>query len=134
MSRERLSNIDTLMLRVDNPASPNMVIGLMVLAAPVPRERLQEVIRARILRFDRFRQRLVSSRLPLRAPRWEDVTDIDFEYHVKEVTLPPPGDQAAYQELISDRAMRSRMRHHLPHTPYPCRWRRSDARAAIHDR
>jgi diacylglycerol O-acyltransferase / wax synthase len=101
MSRERLSNIDTLMLRVDNPASPNMVIGLMVLAAPVPRDRLLEVIRARILHFDRFRQRLVSSRLPLRAPRWEDVTDIDFEYHVKEVTLPPPGDQAALQELVS---------------------------------
>ena len=43
MSRERLSSIDTLMLRVDNPASPNMIIGLMVLGAPIPRDRLQEL-------------------------------------------------------------------------------------------
>jgi WS/DGAT/MGAT family acyltransferase len=101
MSRERLSNIDILMLRVDNPASPNMVLGLMVLTAPVPRERLEEVIDARILRFDRFRQRLVSPWPPLRAPHWEDVADIDFDYHVKQATLPPPGDQATLQELLS---------------------------------
>jgi diacylglycerol O-acyltransferase / wax synthase len=105
MSRERLSNIDTLMLRVDNPASPNMVMGLMIFGEPVPKDRLREIIEARILRFDRFRQRLVLPRLPLGAPRWEDCSVIDFDYHLKEVTLPPPGDQAALQELLSDLAV-----------------------------
>jgi len=77
----------------------------MVLAAPVPRERLEEVVEARILRFDRFRQRLVSPRRPWRAPHWVDSPRIDFDYHVKEVTLPPPGDHAALQELISNLAV-----------------------------
>lgn len=105
MSRERLSGIDTLMLRVDNPASPNNSMGLMVFSEPVQRDRLKEVVEARILRFDRFRQRLVASRLPWRAPYWEDSLRIDFDYHLKEVTLRPPGDRAALKELVSTLAV-----------------------------
>ena len=105
MSRERLSNIDTLMLHVDNPASPNMVTGLMVFGAPVPIDRLKEIIETRILRFDRFRQRLVAPRQPWRTPYWKDGSRVDLDYHVKQVTLPPPGDQAALQDLVSDLAV-----------------------------
>jgi diacylglycerol O-acyltransferase len=105
MSRERLSNIDTLMLRVDNPASVNMVTGLMTVGAPVSRDRMLQVIETRILRFDRFRQRLVAPRQPWRAPYWEDAPAIDLEYHLKEITLPPPGDRAALQELIGTLAV-----------------------------
>jgi diacylglycerol O-acyltransferase / wax synthase len=101
MSRERLSSMDTLMLRVDNPASVSMVTGLMVFGTPIPRERLKEVVESRFLRFDRFRQRMVAPGQPWRAPYWEDAPDIDFDYHLKEVALPPPGDRAALWELIA---------------------------------
>jgi diacylglycerol O-acyltransferase len=105
MGRERLSSIDTLMLRVDNPASVNMVTGLMIFGAPVSRDRVQAVIETRILRFDRFRQRLVVPRQPWRTPYWEDALDIDLDYHLKEITLPPPGDRAALRELLGTLAV-----------------------------
>jgi diacylglycerol O-acyltransferase / wax synthase len=105
MSREHLSSIDTLMLRVDNPASLNMVTGLMVLGESVPEDRLREIIETRILRFDRFRQRLVSPWQSWRLPYWEDAPRIDFDYHLKKITLPPPGDRAALQELIGKLAI-----------------------------
>jgi WS/DGAT/MGAT family acyltransferase len=93
------------MLRVDNPASVNMVTGLMVFGAPVLQDRLRETIETRFLRFDRFRQRLVAPRQPWRTPYWEEAPSIDFDYHLKEVTLPPPGDHAALQELVSTLAI-----------------------------
>jgi diacylglycerol O-acyltransferase len=89
-----------LMLRVDNPASVNMVAGLMIFGAPVPEERLKEIIETRILRFDRFRQRLVAPRRPWRGPYWVDTSQIDYDYHLKKVALPPPGDHVALKELI----------------------------------
>jgi WS/DGAT/MGAT family acyltransferase len=93
------------MLRVDNPASVNMVTGLMIFGAPVSRDRVQAVIETRILRFDRFRQRLVVPRQPWRKPYWEDASNIDLDYHLKEVTLPPPGNHAALQELLGTLAI-----------------------------
>jgi diacylglycerol O-acyltransferase / wax synthase len=105
MSRERLSNMDTLMMRVDNPASLSMVVGLMVFGEPISPGRLQQTIETLVWRFDRFRQRVVPPTLPLRAPRWEDVSEVDFGYHLQRVTLPAPGDQQALQELISDLAV-----------------------------
>jgi diacylglycerol O-acyltransferase len=105
MSKERLSSIDTLMVRVDNPASVNMVTGLMILGAPVRRERVEQIIETRILRFDRFRQRLMTPRQSWRTPYWKDPSHIDFDYHLKEVTLSPAGGRASLQELISTLAV-----------------------------
>jgi diacylglycerol O-acyltransferase len=94
-----------MMLRVDNPTSVNMVTGLMVFSAPVPHDRLLETIRTRILRFDRFRQVLVTPSQPWRTPYWEDGRRIDFDYHLKEIALPPPGTHAALQELVGELAI-----------------------------
>jgi diacylglycerol O-acyltransferase len=101
MIKERLSSIDTVMVRVDNPASVNVVTGLMIFGAPVRQDRVEQIIETRVLRFDRFRQRLVTPEQSWRTPYWEDASRIDFDYHLKEVTLSPPGDRAALQELIS---------------------------------
>jgi WS/DGAT/MGAT family acyltransferase len=93
------------MLRVDNPTSVTMVTGLMIFGAPIPRERMEAIIKDRILRFDRFRQRLVVPRQSWRRPYWQDAPSLDFAYHLKEVTLPPPADQAALQELLGKLAI-----------------------------
>jgi diacylglycerol O-acyltransferase len=106
MSKERLSGIDILMLRVDNPASVNVVTGLMLLGAPVRRDQVEQTIRTRILPLRRFRQTLVTPRQPWRAPYWEEAPRIDLEYHLQEVTLPPPGDRAALQALVATLAAR----------------------------
>lgn len=101
MTRERLSNIDTVMLRVEDPVQPNMGTGVMLLGAPVDVEWLKATIEARLLRFDRFRQRVVPSRLPWGHLYWEDDLDFDLSYHLQQTVLPPPADEAALQELVS---------------------------------
>ena len=101
MAKERLTNIDTLMLRVDDETNPNHGTGVMVLGAPVDLERLKQTIVARLLCFPRFRQRVVEPVLPWRRPRWQDDPDFDLGYHLQKASLPPPGDQDSLQELVS---------------------------------
>jgi diacylglycerol O-acyltransferase len=102
MTRQRFSNLDTTLLRVDNPIDPMMVTGVLVLGAPIDLAQLKATIEARLLRFERFRQRVVPSRLPWRTPYWEDDPGFDLDYHVQTLSLPPPGDQAALQRTVSE--------------------------------
>jgi hypothetical protein len=99
--RERFNNIDTVMLRVEDPVHPNMGTGVMLFGAPLDIERLKMTIEARLLCFDRFRQRVIQSALPWGHLYWEDDPDFDLGYHLQRASLPPPGDQAALQELVS---------------------------------
>ncbi len=101
MARKRLSNIDTLMLRVDGPANPNMGTGVMVFGAPVDFERVKATLEGRLLCYERFRQRVVQSRRPWGSPYWEADPNFDLGYHLQRVTLYPPADQAALQDLVS---------------------------------
>jgi diacylglycerol O-acyltransferase / wax synthase len=101
MTRQPFSNLDYMLLRMDNPVDPMIVTGVLVLGAPIDMEQLKATIETRLLRFDRFRQRVVPSRLPWRTPYWEDYPGLDLDYHVRRVTLPPPGDQAALQRTVS---------------------------------
>ncbi len=101
MAREHLTNIDTLMLRVEDDINPNHGTGLMVMGAPLDLERLKQTVVARLLCFPRFRQRVVEPVRPWRPPSWQDDPDFDLGYHLQKATLPPPGDQASLQELVS---------------------------------
>ena len=101
MTRQPFSNLDTLLLRMDNPADPVVVTGILVLGAPIDIEQLKATVETRILRFDRFRQRVIPSRLPWRTPYWKNDMGVDLDYHVQRVILPPPGDRAALQRTVS---------------------------------
>jgi diacylglycerol O-acyltransferase len=101
MAREPLSNVDTAWLRMEDPTNLMMVTGVMIFSAPMDFERLKATIKACLLRFDRFRQRVVSPRLPLGPYYWEDDPGFDLNVHLQRVTLPPPGDQVALEETVS---------------------------------
>jgi diacylglycerol O-acyltransferase / wax synthase len=102
MTGQRFSNLDTILLRMDSPLDPMMVTGVLVLGAPIDLAQLKVAIETRLLRVDRFRQRVVPSRLPWRTPHWEEDPGLDLDYHVQNVTLPPPDDQAALQRTVSE--------------------------------
>jgi diacylglycerol O-acyltransferase len=99
MARSSLSSVDTAWLRMEEPANLMMITGVLVFGAPMDYERLKATIQTRVLRFDRFHQRVV--RPILGAPYWEDDPDFDLSYHVQVAILPPPGDQAALQDTAS---------------------------------
>jgi diacylglycerol O-acyltransferase len=99
MARKPLSNVDNAWLRMEDPTNLMMISGVMVFGAPMEYERLRATIEYGLLRFDRFRQRVVQS--PLGGFYWEDDPDLDLSYHLQRATLPAPGDQAALQDLAS---------------------------------
>ena len=58
-SREWVSHRDRTWARMDTPEQPMVVTIVLLLSAPLERERLQAILRDRLLPFARFRQRLV---------------------------------------------------------------------------
>lgn len=100
MSRKALSAVDTAWLRMEHPTNLMMITGVMVFGMPMDFERFKATIEHRLVRrFDRFRQRVTWPAVGSRY--WEDDPDFDLNYHLQRASLPPPGDQAALQELAS---------------------------------
>jgi WS/DGAT/MGAT family acyltransferase len=99
MSRTPLSNVDTAWLRMEDPTNLMMISGVMVFGTPLDHERLKATLQHGLLRFDRFRQRVVQPAIG--RAYWQDDPEFDINYHLQRATLPPPGDQAALQDLAS---------------------------------
>lgn len=96
-----LSNVDTAWLRMEAPTNSMMITGVMAFETPIDYDQLKATIENRLLRFNRFRQRVVPSHGPMGTPRWQDVDHLDLTYHLQQIDLPPPGGKEALQELVS---------------------------------
>jgi diacylglycerol O-acyltransferase len=101
MAKDHLSNVDTALLQLEDPTNLMMATALMVFKAPIDFERLKATLEARLLPLDRFRQRVAWPPLGLGNPTWKYDPDFDLRYHLQRATLPPPGDQAALQDVVS---------------------------------
>ncbi len=99
---ERMSSVDAAWLRMEEPANPMMITAVLWFEAPPDWERLKAVVRERMVeRFPRFRQRVVMPEGLLAAPSWEDDPAFELEAHLEHAVVPPPGDRAALEELVS---------------------------------
>jgi diacylglycerol O-acyltransferase / wax synthase len=98
-----LSSADTAWLHMDRPTNLMVINTVELFDEPVDWERFKQIVQTRLIdRYPRFRQRVVESRLPLRAPRWENDPDFALEHHMHHLALPRPGDRAALEELVGD--------------------------------
>nr|MBA2444612.1 wax ester/triacylglycerol synthase family O-acyltransferase [Nocardioidaceae bacterium] len=61
---------------------------------------LREVLEPRLHLAPMLRQRLVTVPLGLARPYWVDDPDFDIEFHLREIALPQPGDDAHLSEQI----------------------------------
>ncbi len=102
MLTEPLSSVDAAWLHMEHPSNLMMVTGVLTFDEPLDFELLTRVVGDGLLRYPRFRQRVVEPRLPLGSPRWELDTDFDVKAHIHRVALPGRGDQRALQDLVSD--------------------------------
>ena len=103
-AREPLGGMDAAMLQLEMPTNLMVINGVMVLGAPVAFDDLQAMIRDRLVAIPRFRQRLAPVAGPLSTPSWEDDPYFHIDNHVHRLVLPPPADQAALQDLVSELA------------------------------
>ena len=99
----RFSSADAAWLHMDRPTNLMVINSLLLFDEPVDWERAKQITQRRLVdRYPRFRERVVESHLPLRAPKWELDPDFALEHHMHHRALPAPGGTAELQELVSD--------------------------------
>ena len=98
---ESLSNVDAAWLRMEDPTNLMTITGVMSFSRTLPYTDLKALIEDRLLCYDRFRQRVVDSRVPLARARWVDDENFNLRFHLQRVALPGPGDQDQLQEMVS---------------------------------
>lgn len=102
LQHESMSSVDTAWLHMDRPNNLMVINGVMTFADPLDYEAVRARVEARLLCFDRFRQRVVPARAPLTTPAWELDPHFDIRSHLHHVALPAPGGQAQLHDLLGD--------------------------------
>jgi diacylglycerol O-acyltransferase len=102
MTREKLSGIDRAWLRMEDPTHPMMVTVLLGFDAPIEFGQLQAVVGRRLLRFPRFRQRVVQPREGWDSAAWEDDPSFDLDHHLVWTSHEGPVDEAGLRAVVSE--------------------------------
>ena len=99
-----MSPADASWFHTDGPANLAIVMGVVLTERPLDFNRVRQVYSERLLRFERFRQRVVESGFPLATPHWQDMPNFDIDQHLHHIALAAPHDQAARTRLVDDLA------------------------------
>jgi diacylglycerol O-acyltransferase len=67
---------------------------------------LKRTIEERLHLVDIYRRKLVADPFGLDNPYWVDDPDLDLEFHIREIALPPPGDDRQLAEQVARLAAR----------------------------
>jgi WS/DGAT/MGAT family acyltransferase len=97
-----MSFVDAAWLAMEDPRNLMMVTGVLILDGRPDPDRLRSMFEERLLRFDRFRQRIERPPLGLGMPSWRDDERFDLNLHMHRVALPEPADKEALETLVSD--------------------------------
>jgi len=100
---DRLTSFDTSFL-TNERSNGHMAIGAVLMCAgePPSPDDFEAHIRSRVHLLPRLRQRLLFPPLGLGTPFWVDDPEFDLRNHVRHTTLPSPGDDAQFHELVGE--------------------------------
>ena len=100
---DRLTSFDTSFL-ANEKSNGHMAIGalLMCEGTPPDAEDFLTHIRSRVHQLPRLRQRLLYPPLGLGTPFWVDYPDFDIHQHVRRLSLPPPGSEEQFRDLVGE--------------------------------
>jgi WS/DGAT/MGAT family acyltransferase len=96
MAAERMSRVDTSWLRMDNDVNLMMIVGVWLLTPAITIEALRERIGDKLLRYERFRQRVDHDAI---GSSWVDDEHFALDRHVVEERLPRRRGQSVRQAL-----------------------------------
>lgn len=99
--QEKMSSVDHAWLRMERDDNPMMITAVMVLETSPDPDRLRQVLEQRLLKFERFRQRVVRDG---DSALWENDPHFHLDNHLHRIGLPAPGGREALQQLVSDLA------------------------------
>ena len=99
VAAERMSRVDTAWLRMDNDVNLMMIVGVWLLQPALDYEQLCTRVAEKLLRYDRFKQKVVQDAI---GAQWVDDEDFDIHRHVvreKLVRRKGQSERAALQAL-----------------------------------
>jgi diacylglycerol O-acyltransferase / wax synthase len=105
LAGERMTKVDTAWLRMDSPSNLMMIVGVWALKPSIRHADLCRRVEERLLRYNRFRQRVVEDAA---GATWVEDTDFDIERHVLREKLPKHTkghEQSALQDRVGELAM-----------------------------
>ncbi|CAG1019444.1 diacylglycerol O-acyltransferase [Burkholderiaceae bacterium] len=97
---ERMSRVDTAWLRMDNDVNLMMIVGVWLLQPAITYEALSERVVDKLLKYGRFRQKVVEDAM---GATWVADEDFDISNHLVRHTLKRrrgQSERAALQELV----------------------------------
>jgi len=102
-----LTGIDATFLYMETPDTPMHVAGLTLYEKPAKLEgsffeHFKAFFLERIHLAPIFEKKLARRVLELDHPGWVDAGEMDFDYHLKEITLPAPGNWEQLEELVAE--------------------------------
>ena len=96
--KERMSSVDAAWLKMDAPNNLMVIMGVMIFADPLDLQRVKELLSARLLRYERFTQRVETD--PSGA-HWVLDPYFNLESHVLRVSLPGKGGKDELQRYLA---------------------------------
>lgn len=96
MAAERMSRVDNAWLRMDNDVNLMMIVGVWLLEPRVDYEAVCERVADKLLKYDRFRQKVVPDAM---GAQWVTDDGFDIHHHVVRETLKPRKGQSAQAAL-----------------------------------
>jgi len=105
ISGERMSKVDTAWLRMDSASNLMMIVGVWTLKPGISYEALCQRVEERLLKYDRFRQRVLEDAA---GATWVNDRNFDIAHHVVRETLPKVAhgdEQRALQDRVGELAM-----------------------------
>ncbi len=97
MAKEKMSSVDQAWLRMDCAQNLMMIVGVQVFDRPIDYESFKKVIGERLLRYKRFKQKVVSDAT---GAWWITDKRMSIAKHIVHTALPAPGSDAQMQALV----------------------------------
>ncbi|MCK2216308.1 wax ester/triacylglycerol synthase family O-acyltransferase [Actinomadura sp. ATCC 31491] len=97
----QLTALDAQFLNVETATNVANIAGLAILAGDLNRADLQALLERRLPYVPALRRRLAPVPFGLDHPYWVQEDDLDLDYHVREIGLPPPGDDRQLADQVS---------------------------------
>src|SRR3954447_12685115 len=103
---KQLSGVDANFLYMETATSFGHVSGLSIFERPdiagwSPYEAFRRQLESRLPILEPLRRRVVEVPLQLDHPYWIEDPDFDLDYHLRENSIPPPGDDHKLAELVA---------------------------------
>ena len=93
---ERMSRVDTAWLRMDNDVNLMMIVGVWLLRPGITLQALRERVADKLLKYERFRQRVVVDAM---GATWEPDESFDLAAHVQPTVLDRADGETEQQAL-----------------------------------